>query len=687
MKRPGLTVPWNYAVSGISGWTRAHWEESAEILLSAIIDGASPGCARQVIPGPRSHHGRLADELEGFTRSFIMAAPYLMHRPDGVFECGGRRYDCAEFYRRGILSGTDPAHPEYWGDPVDFAQHLVECASLAWGLHQSRRLIWDSFSEPEKRRVAEYLYRCTQVKYHRNNWLLFNVVTNAALKRLGMPYTQSQIDENLGVCETMYLGSGWYRDGDVPRIDYYNAWAFHYYYLIWVILDGDSDPGRAALHRDRARAFAESFRYFFGADGAAPCFGRSEIYRFAYLAPLALGRFLGCLSLPDGELKTVTGLGVKYFLTKEILTDSGHLSLGYVKPCAEMLEHYSCGGSPYWASKAFNLLMLPPSDPFWSAAEEPLPVQTGSYAVAIREAGLVVTGDRRSGHVQLVNQNARHDKPEYNDKYTKFAYSSLFPYEARAIHGSFNCDTVLQFSDDGILFSQRWTMENLLTEPDCAVSRYPLYGADPEGSVTTVIFVKDDFYITFHEIRSRKELRLREGGYPLGFDSGAPVIERRADAEGAFLDRKASVIRSLSGWNTAGTRPFGEDIAGSNVRYHRSVVPALAARKPSGDEPLYLAAFVCARLGEDTMDQLTGIVSAEREGNRLSLAFADGERVLLCTGELGADTFRFEGREFSGPVRLVRRRTDGTFRTVTDTPAPENREPVRTPARGAERHG
>jgi hypothetical protein len=104
-------------------------------LMKGIVESASPGGARQRIPGPRSHHGLLADELEGFTRSMIMAGPWLHGSKTGTYTWKGVKVDVATFYRKGILAGTDPKHPEYWGDIVDYAQHLVEMAALAWGLY------------------------------------------------------------------------------------------------------------------------------------------------------------------------------------------------------------------------------------------------------------------------------------------------------------------------------------------------------------------------------------------------------------------------------------------------------------------------------------------------------------------------------------------------------------------------
>ena len=166
------------------------------------------------------------------------------------------------------------------------------------------------------------MLQCNKVKYHQNNWLLFNVITNAVLKKLGMPFSQEHIDANLQACEHMYLGDGWYKDGKLNRIDYYNAWGFLYYYLLWAILDGDSQPALAEQHKDRARQFVRDFRYFFSGDGSTPCFGRSMIYRFGYLSPLALGQHLGCLDIPAGEVKTMCNGALKFFAGQEILTET-----------------------------------------------------------------------------------------------------------------------------------------------------------------------------------------------------------------------------------------------------------------------------------------------------------------------------------------------------------------------------
>jgi hypothetical protein len=667
MKKLNLRTAPDRTHSPITGWTREHWEEVFHGLMKGIVDSASPGCARQRIPGPRSHHGLLADELEGFTRSLIMAGPWLHHSAGGAYTWNGAKVDVADFYRKGILAGTDPKHPEYWGEIVDYAQHLVEMAALAWGLYLSKDLVWNCFSSAQKQQVADYMFQCTKVKYHQNNWLLFNVITNAVLKKLGMPYSQEQIDANLKACDHMYMGGGWYRDGDINRIDYYNAWAFLYYYLLWVILDGESKPEIAEMHQERARLFARDFRYFFAADGGVPCFGRSMIYRFGFLAPIALGQYLGCLDIPAGEVRTMCNGAMKFFFDQEILTEQNHLSMGFLRPCAEMLEHYSCGGSPYWATKAFNLLLIPPAAAFWQTPEEPLPIHRESYSVPLRDPGLLLVGHNKSGHVQLINQKSYHDKPEYNDKYTKFAYSSIFSYEARQIYKNFNCDNVLQFSADGINFRQRWQMEHLYCEKDFAASRYPLYDVDPEGAIYTWVLVKDDFMINLHQVETSKSLVFREGGYPLGFEEGEAETVSAAGAEAAYKDGKLTFIRNLHGYSRQFRAiQFADDVNGSNVRYRRSVVPALGFENRDVHK-FYLVSMVCGRAAADPVDQLIAAVKAFRiEDNTAEIEFHDGERVFLQIGDIRNVSVLLNGRKFSGPIVVARVPADGSAEFVLE---------------------
>lgn len=662
------TMLFDYERSPITGLVRKHWEEAFFTLLKGVIAYASEGKARVPLPGPQTRD-KFADELEGFSRSFIMVGPWLRTSQTDTMTFAGETINVAGFYREGILAGTDPKHPEYWGNIVDRSQHLVECASLAWSLYLSQKHIWNKCSPAEKKQVANYLFQCTQAEYHPNNWLLFNVITNTVLKKLGMPYSQEQIDRNLRAVNEMYIGDGWYQDGLVNRIDYYNLWGFHYYHLMWVILDGESKPRIAKLHLNRMRILMKNFRYFFAGDGSTPCYGRSMIYRFAYLGPIALGLYLKCLTLDLGEVKTICNATLKFFFDNEILTNVNHLSMGYLRPCPAILEHYSCGGSPYWAAKAFNLFLLPESDPFWQTIEKPLAIHNENFSIPIKSAGFLIVGDQKTGHVQLINQKSYHDKPGYRKKYTNFVYSSVFAYEASS---KYNCDNALTCSfDGGGKFRQRWQIENLYCQQDFAASRYKIYNIDDEvdryklyeaddmGWGYTYILVKDDFMVNVHRIETDKSLMFREGGYPLGFDEGEAEIISTEGAEAAYKDGKISFLRNLYGYTVHPASPLYQGSQGSNIRYKHSIVPTLGFENKD-QKVFYLASMIYGKIGHASIEELMGLVTDFHiEDGLVMVTFYDSEKVVMQLGDIRNLALKLNGKRISGKVIMARVSADG----------------------------
>ena len=657
--------------SSITGWTIESWEEIFSQLMKGIIACASEGKARISIPGRASDNGKLIDELEGFSRSFIMAGSWLKNSKDGSLAIAGETLNIAEFYREGILSGTNPKHPEYWGTIVNHSQQIVECGSLAWSLYLSRDWIWNSFSRVEKKQVADYLVQCNRVKYHPNNWLLFPVIINAVLRQLGMPFSIKKIDENLRKCNKMYLGEGWYRDGKTYQIDYYNAWGFHYYLLMWVILDGDRLPHLAQLHKQRMRTFMQNFRYFFSGEGSVPYFGRSATYRFAYLAPIALGLYLDCLEQDLGELKTIYNATLKFFFNRGIISDRHLLTQGYLPPLPALIESYSGPGSPYWAAKAFNLLILPKNHPFWQVKEQPLAVQTDSFSIPIKSAGLLAIGDRQTGHVQLINQKSYHENSSYSYKYTNFIYSSSFSYDVGSARNT-SCDNALTFSENGKKYVQRSRIEHLYCERNFAASGYPLRTVKRErtrftprlyanlGWAYTYILVKDDFTINVHRIETRKSLKFKEGGYPLGFDEGEAEIISTSGAEAAAKDGKISFIRNLYGYERQfPAQPSVAKASQKNIRYKYSVVPALGFESERG-QVFYLACMVYGKIGDATLGQLMQLVPDFRiENGLVRVTFYDAEQTVMQLGKIETLDLTLNGKRITGKVVMARVSADG----------------------------
>jgi hypothetical protein len=105
-----------------TGWTRAHWEHVADRMLTAVRPFATAGHALVNLPGPESRSGRWSDGLEGFARTFLLAAFRVAH---------GQDTGHAEWYAAGLAAGSDPGSAERWPRPDEIPQARVEAASIA----------------------------------------------------------------------------------------------------------------------------------------------------------------------------------------------------------------------------------------------------------------------------------------------------------------------------------------------------------------------------------------------------------------------------------------------------------------------------------------------------------------------------------------------------------------------------
>jgi len=284
------------ALSPITGLTRHHWEAMADRLLDGLLPYATPKSAQYRLPGRASHSGDWSDGLEGYARSFLLAAFRI------VGSGGQVSPELIERYAAGLAAGTDPSSDERWPPITDRAQPMVEAASIAIALHESRPWIWDRLDDGTRRRTADWLGGFVGARVNDSNWRLFQVITEEFLASVGAAHSRAEIDAGLARLDDWYRGDGWYTDGDGRKFDYYNAWALHLYPVLWARIAGPrADPDLVALHRSRLRTFLDVHQYFFGADGAPVHQGRSLTYRYATTAPLWAGALADATPLPPGR--------------------------------------------------------------------------------------------------------------------------------------------------------------------------------------------------------------------------------------------------------------------------------------------------------------------------------------------------------------------------------------------------
>src|SRR5919198_1187507 len=134
-----------------TGWVRAHWEALADHLLDSLVPYSSPGASLVELPGRPSRSGTASDALEGFARSFMLAA----FRIAGVQGKGCEQL--IERYAGGVANGANPDHPEAWLRLTPRSQQMVEAAAIAVALHETREWIWDRLDTRAQEHVAEWL--------------------------------------------------------------------------------------------------------------------------------------------------------------------------------------------------------------------------------------------------------------------------------------------------------------------------------------------------------------------------------------------------------------------------------------------------------------------------------------------------------------------------------------------------
>ncbi|GAA2196226.1 DUF2264 domain-containing protein [Streptomyces bangladeshensis] len=394
------------AASPYTGYTRAHWEAAADALLAAVAPYATPDRALYHLPGDHmSHSGHLSDGLEGYARTLLLAA---FRRDETAL---GR-------YAEGLAAGPGGVWPRI----TDRGQPLVEAASIALALRLTRPLLWDRLDDAVRQRTAGWLADALTAEPWPCNWELFPVTVGGFLAEIGHreEAARKAIDRGLDRIEGWYLGDGWYTDGDGRKFDYYNGWALHLYPVLHAWLAGDGDL--LARYGRRLSRHLGDYARLFGADGAPVHQGRSLTYRFATTAPLWLGALTGHTPLPPGETRRLASGALRYFLDGGAVDERGLLPLGWLGPDVSLAQNYSGPASPYWASKGFLGLLLPPEHEVWTARETPAPADRADRAHPVPVPNWLLQSTRSDGLVRLHNHGS--EDVRYDPYYTRLAYST-----------------------------------------------------------------------------------------------------------------------------------------------------------------------------------------------------------------------------------------------------------------------
>ncbi|WP_221583906.1 DUF2264 domain-containing protein [Microbacterium sp. G2-8] len=414
--------PLDQALSLRTGWTRAHWECVADAILDGAARHQSPGGALIRYPGQPGGYGADVDALEGFSRTFMLAAFRIAGDPAATEEL-------AERYARGFAAGADPRSPERWLRPDEVDQAKVESAALALGLHLTRDQIWARLSAETRAHIVDYLSGFVGASYPPNNWAWFRIIVEQFLASVGADHRPSDIDDDLALLDSFERGGGWSADGHGRDFDHYCGWALPFYPIIWadMVKDDPRHDERIAKYQADLDDYLDDALHLIGADGAPLFQGRSLTYRFATAAPVWAAAFGGSSRHAPGLLRRAASGQLAHFVGHGAPSADGLLPIGWHHAWRKMAQNYSGTGSPYWAAKGLFGLALPASHSVWTAPEEDLPIDRGAFSRVLTAPGWLVSGTD-DGVVRLVNHGTDHGREGVHGPdgplYAKLGYST-----------------------------------------------------------------------------------------------------------------------------------------------------------------------------------------------------------------------------------------------------------------------
>ncbi len=553
-----------------------------------------------------THYDVGAAWMEAFSRPLWGLVPY--------WAGGGREGEFEGIYQKGLCAGTDEENPEYWGDCGTFDQRFVEMAAISYGIMFAPEVVWEPLSEQEKENLCKYLNKINEHPLPVCNWILFAVLVNIAMKKVGRTYSQKMLDEYLEGLETFYLGDGWYQDGDSGQKDYYISFAIHFYCLVYAKVMEKEDAERASLYKERAMTFAKQFIYWFDEDGDAIPFGRSLTYRFAQVSFFSACLLADIEPFPVGVMKGLIARHLRSWMKKSIFDRDGILTIGYGYPNLIMAERYNAPGSPYWAMKTFAFLMLPDEHPFWSVEEAPLPKLEPDCPMPYADMFVRHYGNHTTAFAPGVYSPNGHG--QIVAKYGKFAYDTKFGISVAKssyeLHENAP-DNMLAFVIDGYVYVRRICMESQITETGV----YSKWSPYPGIIVETTLTPDEKGHTRVHRITSDRECVAYDCGFAvdrgdfrqIGFESMkaenwaqasnefgcCKVTANKAEVKNA--ESKATEIKNVS---DSEKQPCGEIIMAdpnTNLLYTKTAIPAVKYYIQKGEQEL-VTGVVAEYVGE-----------------------------------------------------------------------------------------
>ena len=474
----------------------------------------------------------------------------------------------------------------------DYDQKMVELVPVAVLLLIFRKETWDAFPDKQRRILISYFENADKIRLYANNWVFFRLMVCRILQELtGKDYGRI-IAKDWRFVDRCYQGEGWYRDGLKGPEDYYNAWGFHFYSLLYYYLFDDTE--RKGIIRERAKLFAREYQLFFDNRGRNIAFGRSLTYRYAALSFWSM--MLVNNLLDEEEAKCAAAIisgSFEWWNKQQVYDKDGFQSLGYAYPNSLILECYSSSGSVYWSLKAFLLLLAERESGIWKEKElVPSRVEYGNFRIA---NGRIIISSTPSGNIAYTNLVNRHRMKLDYANYLHFAYHSATGFNVGngiTDFGKLPDDSSLVFDINGQIERRIDSIINLKRK-DC-IQKF-IWRAGESIIVFSTIVPLGECFARINVIHSSVNCTCYETGFAINSDMMREIVN--SEMSGVVNELYHSAIILIAG---DGAPVIIHNWSKSNLYHEETAMPAIRSLIKKGNTVMItLAGLTNSKTGEE----------------------------------------------------------------------------------------
>jgi hypothetical protein len=559
-------------------------------------------------------------EIEGFMRLLWGLGPFFSDRKR-IYE----HPDWYELVTEGIIAGTDPDSPDYWGgDLGDYDQVFVEMGALTAFFYETKETFWDTLSVPKQKTIVKWMDQVNHKTIPKTNWLFFRAMVNQFIDDSGYMDNSELIDADYAITNKHYLGHGWSYDGYVNQIDNYIPFAYQFFTILTVGL-AHTDNEQSKLLKERAKAFVPSYANWFAADGAALPYGRSLDYRFAQAAFWAAYAYAH-VDMPDGyslgDIKHLLLNNLRWWFQQNIFQTDGLIPIGYSYPNMNFAEGYNGPASAYWALKTFIFFALPDDDPFWTTKEsddfkfEALKKQPEPrMLIAHSQNGLEVQSFTAGQH--------SHEHAHGEAKYEKYVYSTTFGFstpKGSVLLKQGAYDNTLAVAESDNFWQTAFKYENYAIHDNYVYSDWKPYD---DVEIKNFVVPAMPWHVRVHEIDNGRTIHLAEGSFAAP-DTGAPTqVEMKTNVDNAVFYKTEVGITGIIGLSKELKAELSVPEPNTNLYFPKTKIPMQTGVLKPGHYvlvSLYLGDRELESLDDDGNVVIPGV---KLDGNKLTIGFND----------------------------------------------------------------